>query len=299
MNPNEDDEESDKEDGVVGNLQQQIRTQYDKGMLELRLQLVRMRTEYLNNINTQSTLIASCAIGMLASGEIQAVADAGRGLWSWFFNILYVTAASFCLSCSIWVIYTSMNMINISIHSTLYGKTMAALTEADNLIEMRMKEVRLVFVMSLGALFTATFSMLAEEASFVCIIMGGSFFTLCAWHSSTSDAGTVMIYEKYTGLKVNDRWEGMQSLQDLAVPFGSPNHSSAQKYAKIRDSADPALNAFLGAKSKRGEDDGGESGELSTWAIARQHFADGNLVRDTETQWNTRDRARRGKARAI
>ena len=55
----DDDDDSDKEDGVVGNLQQQIRTQYDKGMLELRLQLVRMRTEYLNNINTQSTLLVS------------------------------------------------------------------------------------------------------------------------------------------------------------------------------------------------------------------------------------------------
>ena len=55
----DEDDDSDKEDGVVGNLQQQIRTQYDKGMLELRLQLVRMRTEYLNNINTQSTLLVS------------------------------------------------------------------------------------------------------------------------------------------------------------------------------------------------------------------------------------------------
>ena len=39
-----------KDSGIVGNLQEQIRTEFDKGMLELRLQLVRMRTEYLNNI---------------------------------------------------------------------------------------------------------------------------------------------------------------------------------------------------------------------------------------------------------
>ena len=38
-----------------------------------------------------------------------------------------------------------MNLINLSIHSTLYGESMRALTEADNLIETRMTEVRLVF----------------------------------------------------------------------------------------------------------------------------------------------------------
>ena len=280
QNEDKDDDDSDKEDGVVGNLQQQIRTQYDKGMLELRLQLVRMRTEYLNNINTQSTLIASCAVAMLSSGEIQAVSQMDRGLWSWFFNMTYMSSACFCLSCSIWVIYTSMNLINISIHSTLYGKSMAALTEADNIIELRMKEVRLVFVMTLGALFTATFSMLAEEASFLAILIGGSLFGLCAWHSSTSDSGTVAIYQRYTGLTVNDRFQGWQSVQDLMIPFGSPEHSSAAKYSKLRDSADPALDAFLGTKKKRqkGEEGGGQGGgEESTWAAARAHFADGAL----------------------
>ena len=289
----DDEDNSDKEDGVVDNLRQQIRTQYDKGMLELRLQLVRMRTEYLNNINTQSTLLASCAVAMLSSGEIQAVADMERGLWSWIFNILYVGAASFCLSCSVWVIYTSMNLINISIHSTLYGKDMAALTEADNLIELRMKEVRLMFVLSLGALFVATFSMLAEEASIVLILVGGSCFGAAAWHSSTADAGTVAIYEKYTGLKVKDRLDGVESLRDLMIPFGHPDHSSAHVYGQLRDAADPAVSAFL-MSSKRRKDDPDDDGNASSWQAAREHFV-GNGDWDPSTVATVIQRAVRQK----
>ena len=43
---------------------------YDRGMLVLRLQLIKMRTDYLNQLNTQATLLASCAVTMLGSGNI-------------------------------------------------------------------------------------------------------------------------------------------------------------------------------------------------------------------------------------
>ena len=46
-------------------------------------------------------------------------------------NALYIISATGCLAASLWVIYTAMNLINLSIHSTLYGESMRALTEAD------------------------------------------------------------------------------------------------------------------------------------------------------------------------
>ena len=131
-----------KDSGIVGNLQEQIRTEFDKGMLELRLQLVRMRTEYLNNINTQAMLLGSIAVAMLSQSELISFDDTIETWWSLIFGALYTLCAGICLSTSMWVIYTAMNLINLSIHSTLYGLSMAALAEADNIIELRLNEVR-------------------------------------------------------------------------------------------------------------------------------------------------------------
>ena len=55
--------------GVVGGNRDLHRTNSERGMLDLRLQLIRMRSDYLNQINTQSTLLAGCAVAMLASNE--------------------------------------------------------------------------------------------------------------------------------------------------------------------------------------------------------------------------------------
>ena len=87
-------------DGVVGGQRELHRTQYDRGMLDLRLQLIKMRTDYLNQINTQSTLLASCAATMLGSSELMALDDnddmeryIAEGL-----NASYVVSAAFCLA---------------------------------------------------------------------------------------------------------------------------------------------------------------------------------------------------------
>ena len=71
----------------------------------------------------------------------------------------------------------------------------------------------------------------------------------------TGDGGTVKIYEKYTGLVVKDRWQGIGSLLDLMIPFGSPTHSSAAQYSLLREKGESGANAFLGIKKVRGTDD--------------------------------------------
>ena len=138
---------------------------------------------YLNQINTQSTLLASCATAMLASSELNAMEDE-KGFFAWPLNGLYVMSTTLCLACSLWVIYTAMNLINLSIHSTLYGETMREIAEADNLIEQRMKEVRLVFVSSLAALIFAGFAMIASEADWPFAFLGFGIFLFTGWHAA-------------------------------------------------------------------------------------------------------------------
>ena len=133
--------------GIFANNRNPHRSTYERGMLDLRLQLIKMRTDYLNQINTQATLIAGCAVAMLASGELinlddlghDAVAAGQHFAWAWIrkkaCDLVYSGSAAICLGSSLWVLYTAMNLINMSIHSTIYGESTATIGEADNLID--------------------------------------------------------------------------------------------------------------------------------------------------------------------
>ena len=55
---------------------------------------------YLNQINTQSTLLASCATAMLASSELNAMEDE-QGYFAWPLNGMYVMSTTLCLACSL------------------------------------------------------------------------------------------------------------------------------------------------------------------------------------------------------
>ena len=199
--------------GVVGGNRELHRTTYEKGMLDLRLQLTKMRIDYLTQINTQTTFIAGCAVGMLSSQELMALDDLdgtpiSTFTWWWkkLFDYTYTCSALMCLASSVWVIYTAMNLITMSIHSSLYGQTMQCITESDCIIEARMKEVRLVFILTLAELGIAALSMLSAHTDTALMMFGVALFGVVGWHASASDKGTVRVYEQYTGLQLHDRW---------------------------------------------------------------------------------------------
>ena len=45
----------------------------DEGMLQLRLRLLELRQSYLNQMNTQAALVGGCAVGLLASSELEVM----------------------------------------------------------------------------------------------------------------------------------------------------------------------------------------------------------------------------------
>ena len=112
--------------GVVGGNRELHESNFARGMLDLRLQISRLRIEYLNHMNTQSTLLAGCGVAMLNSGELTNLDDKAEWddysilsyAWIKFFNYLYSASAAVCLAASCWTIYTAMNLITLSIHST-------------------------------------------------------------------------------------------------------------------------------------------------------------------------------------
>lgn len=225
-------------------------------MLDLRLQLTRMRGEYLNQMNTQSTLLAGCAVAMLNSGELRSLDDGDDVLllsvsWWWLkiCNYAYTTSTVVCLAASLWTIYTAMNLITLSIHSTLNGESAAAITEADQLIESRMAEVRLVFVTALVALACGAISMIAAIADTVILLLCLLIFLFAFWHAFKSDDGTVRLYERFTGLSVEDRWRGASAggytqLRELLIPFGMVESTGRER---LHDQAQPVVEVLLSA----------------------------------------------------
>jgi len=241
-----------KQMGVSGANRELHKSQYDMGMLDLRLQLIRIRSDYLNQINTQSTLLARCAVGMLASSELLAM-EAIEGFdsrhWQWWTKkvcgFFYTFGSATCLAMSLLVIYTSMNLITLSMHSTLYGESMKALVEANMIIDSRISEVRLVFVFSLTALCLAVLGMLPALADPQWVIMTFSIFALVGWHAITSDEGTIRLYERFTDLEIKDRWRGGEMgtrLINLASPYGYMD--SKTKVEKLHEVADPVMAAL-------------------------------------------------------
>ena len=242
--------------GVVGGNRELHVSNYARGMLDLRLQISRLRIEYLNQMNTQSTLLAGCGVAMLNSGELTNLDDKAEWddysilsyAWIKFFNYLYSASAAVCLAASCWTIYTAMNLITLSIHSTLNGDSVVAITEADQLIETRMAEVRLVFVIALVSLLTATLLIVGALADTAILLICAVIFGFTCWHAVKSDSGTVRVYERYTGLTIQDRWlgassGGIEQLKELLIPYGMDDARTGRE--RLHDRADPVIERLM------------------------------------------------------
>jgi len=135
--------------------------------LDVQRSVIQFRVDYLAQLNTQTTLLAGAAIGMFSSLELEAmttqhesVMEFSNTRWSdTFFCIVYVCCSSISLGSSLWVLYTSNNLINLATSASLYARDLKDLQEADAVIGMRMTEVRQKYFHSLLSLIPAVLSM--------------------------------------------------------------------------------------------------------------------------------------------
>ena len=109
----------------------------EEGLMQIRLRLLELRQSYLNQVNTQAALVGSCAVGLLASGELSVLTEltvcresdhdpdhialkvckAIDGL----VNCWYLVSAVGCFATSLWVIYYAMNLVNLTTMVTLHA----------------------------------------------------------------------------------------------------------------------------------------------------------------------------------
>ena len=162
-----------------------------------------MRADYLNQLNTQATLVGGAAIGLLSSGELTVVNELSaqrignlerltqicdapytrencvfsdfEGEWAdRINNYLYMASACGCLASSIWVLYTSTNLVQFGTLAALMPGENAQATEetmrhTDLLIHHRMADVRKMFVFSLVCLIMSVMMMIWEHFEVVTV----------------------------------------------------------------------------------------------------------------------------------
>ena len=158
-------------DGVTGGLASAeaslFAVQRSNAELDVQRSVIQFRVDYLAQLNTQTTLLAGAAIGMFSSLELEAITTQHESVmefphtkWSdTFFCIIYVCCSSISLGSSLWVLYTSNNLINLATSASLYARDLKDLQEADAVIGMRMTEVRQKYFHSLLSLIPAVLSM--------------------------------------------------------------------------------------------------------------------------------------------
>ena len=253
--------------GVLKAQEAQNEQTFTANMMDLRLQLLSMRADYLNQLNTQATLVGGAAIGLLSSGELTVVnelsaqrigndehcntytrlTDTGEscvfsdfeGEWAdRINNYLYMASACGCLASSIWVLYTSTNLVQFGTLAALMpGEnnqgTEETMRHTDLLIHHRMADVRKMFVFSLVCLIMSVMMMVWEHFEVVTCNFWIAFLIFLGFgvHAWSSDGSAVAYYERFSGLQVRDRWERRSnncwkagrricySLGALAIPF--------------------------------------------------------------------------------
>ena len=154
-----------------------------RGMLELRHKEILARIDILNQMSTQAMLIAGAAVTGLGGESLQVVNEEGLREWgsrcrccsscsssststltypdpnpdsqtnpyltnSWdgVFGTLFVGTAAATLTSSLWVIFTSTHLVELSQQSALHGTDARDVKEADGILEERMREVHMFYV---------------------------------------------------------------------------------------------------------------------------------------------------------
>ena len=131
--------------GLAGAEKRLYELNMNQGEISVQRQVMQFRVDYLSDLNTQSMLMAGVAAGMISSIELEAMRPEEDDPEFRFRTVLcffYILAAVTSLGASIWVLYTSNNLINSALVAQLYGSTLADMQNAESVLELRMLDVR-------------------------------------------------------------------------------------------------------------------------------------------------------------
>mmetsp|Transcript_35526 Transcript_35526/g.113097 ORF Transcript_35526/g.113097 Transcript_35526/m.113097 type:complete len:290 (-) Transcript_35526:104-973(-) len=186
--------------GLAGAEKRLYQLNLNQGEMSVQRQVMQFRVDYLSDLNTQSTLLAGVAAGMLGSLELEAMQPEEEELQTFGRMLLvtgYVLAACTSLGASVWVLYTSNNLVNSALVAQLYGSTLEDMQNAESVLALRMLDVRKMYILALLTMLPAQLIMVGTLINYT-IAIPASF--VVAWflaHAIHADFATAWHLEHY------------------------------------------------------------------------------------------------------
>lgn len=186
--------------GLAGAEKRLYELNMNQGEMSVQRQVMQFRVDYLSDLNTQSMLLAGVAASMLGSLELEAMQPEEEELQTFgrmFLVAGYVLAACTSLGASVWVLYTSNNLVNSALVAQLYGSTLEDMHNAESVLALRMLDVRKMYIIALLTMLPAQLLMVATLIDRT-IAVPASF--VVAWflaHAIHADFATAWHLERY------------------------------------------------------------------------------------------------------
>lgn len=204
--------------GLAGAEERLFSLQLDSGQITNIRNILRLRIDYLSQLNTPAMLIASADVGLLSTlsySYLEPDEPSEQTLGRMVCVFFYTVGCSYSLGASLWVLYTCNNLVNLATMSTLAAKDLKGVQGADLVIELRMNDVRTWYMLSLASMVVGLFAMILAMMELYIAIPSIIAAILCTMHAIHADHETSYYFEKVSGVTLDTR--GEYAIDDFLV----------------------------------------------------------------------------------
>ncbi|EOD39366.1 hypothetical protein EMIHUDRAFT_439862 [Emiliania huxleyi CCMP1516] len=208
--------------GFVGAQQQALDVNQEHALMEIRFQHMTVRTEWLNNLNTQAAFIAGISIAWLGGDVLAEVSDEvvfansdGTPIFlDKLLKLTYLLFATLSGGAGLWVVIYSNRLIILANQAALTGASMRDVRASDEIVQRNVRKVDEMFVICLGSLVGAIccVAWLREPGSAALVIT--VTFTLLVVHAIVN---TIALRDEFHA-KTNGAWRALRVEKESQDP---------------------------------------------------------------------------------
>lgn len=200
--------------GLAGAEERLFNLQLDIGQLAVARRTVQLRVDYLTQLNTPAMLVASANVALIAtlqysflSPKVAGTAEEHTNLFRELGVAIYTIACSISLGASLWVLYTSNNLITLATRTTLQAQDLKGVQGAEIVLSVRMSDVRKWYIAAITFMTIGLYAMVCTLMEFYIAIPSVISVVAVLAHAIHSDHETAHHFEQVTGVVLDGRFE--------------------------------------------------------------------------------------------
>lgn len=232
--------------GLAGAEERLFSLQLDSGQISNVRNILKLRIDYLSQLNTPAMLVASADVSLLSTLSYSFLEPEDVEMQTFprmLCVVVYTVGCSLSLGASLWVLYTCNNLVNLATMSTLAAKDLKGVQGADLVIELRMADVRSWYMLSLSSMVFGLFAMIFAMMEWYVAVPSIVVAILCTLHAIHADHETSYYFEKVSGVTLDARRE--YALDDIITTAYYAIISLAKKCGWRRENAFHALGCRI------------------------------------------------------